>query len=74
MNRFASKAFDPDTLVIIEAAFEDACTKLKQIRQDKVSRDALAQRILEFAGAGERDPARLSARAVAAIIRTEPQA
>ena len=56
--------FDPETIVILRAALEEAWASLSKSRQGTVLKIDLAQRILTAASAGERDHDRLVARAL----------
>jgi hypothetical protein len=55
--------FDPTTLAMLRNVLDDAWSRLPAGQTD-VTRSLLAQRILRAAKAGERDPARLRARAI----------
>jgi hypothetical protein len=57
--------FDSPTLAMLRNVLDDAWSRLPA-GQAEVPRSLLAQRILRAAKEGERDPARLCARAVAA--------
>jgi hypothetical protein len=57
-----SAFFDPPTLAMLRNVLDDAWSRLPA-GQTEVTRSLLAQRILNAARAGERDPARLRARA-----------
>ena len=59
MTVFAGKAFDPETLKILEAAFDEAWAFVLKSGAQAVSRETLAQCVLEAAEEGERDPQRL---------------
>jgi hypothetical protein len=59
-----SAFFDPPTLAMLRNVLDDAWSRLPA-GQTQVTRSLLAQRILRAAKAGERDPARLRARAIA---------
>ena len=52
-------AFDPETIAILRAAFDDACASLPSEQHTQSKRSTLAQRILKLASEGERDPERL---------------
>jgi hypothetical protein len=72
-----SGSFDPNTLAILEAAFDEAWLTLKCNGNDKVWANELARCILRLATEGERDPARLHDNALAALapakVWREPQ-
>jgi hypothetical protein len=52
-------SFDPPTLVVLEAAFDEAWLTLKSIGNTTVKPDELAHSVLRLATEGERDPVRL---------------
>jgi hypothetical protein len=65
--------FDPETLAILEIAFNEAWEVLLASGgnfDQRVTRDALAELIISFAAEGERDPKRLKALALADLPRT----
>jgi hypothetical protein len=64
MGHQPSGCFDPETIVILKAALEEAWASLSKSRQGTVHKIDLAQRILNAASAGERDQERLVARAL----------
>ena len=49
-------SFDPPTLVVLEAAFDEAWLTLKSIGNQTVKPDELARAVLRLAMEGERDP------------------
>jgi hypothetical protein len=57
-------AFDPETIKVLSAAFEEACLALPSGQQTAAMRSALAERILRKAAEGERDPINLRAYAL----------
>lgn len=59
MRGFHTNAFDPQTLVILETAFDEAWLTLKAIGNSSVKPDELARSMLRLAMEGERDPLRL---------------
>ena len=59
MRGFHSGSFDPQTLVILETAFDEAWLTLKAIGNNTVRPDELARSLLRLAMEGERDPVRL---------------
>jgi hypothetical protein len=67
MRGLGSGSFDPNTLAIIETAFDEAWLTLKCDGNHKVRADELARCILRLAMEGERDVARLHERALSAI-------
>jgi len=56
---FHSSSFDPQTLVLIEKAFDEAWLTLKSVGNKTVKPDELARSMLRLAMEGERDPVRL---------------
>ena len=67
MRGLGSGSFDPKTLVILEAAFDEAWLTLKCNGNDNVRANELARCILRLASEGERDPVRLHDHALAAL-------
>jgi hypothetical protein len=59
MRGFRNNAFDPLTLVLLEAAFDEAWLTLKAIGNTTIKPDELARCVLRLAAEGERDPVRL---------------
>jgi hypothetical protein len=59
MRGFHNSSFDPQTLVVLEAAFDEAWLTLKAIGNKTVRPDELARCVLRLAMEGERDPVRL---------------
>ena len=59
MRGFYNNAFDPQTLVLLEAAFDEAWWTLKSVGNRTVKPDELARAVLRLAMEGERDPIRL---------------
>jgi hypothetical protein len=65
--------FDPETLAILEIAFNEAWEVLLASGgnfDQKATKDALAEVIISFAAEGETDPKRLKALALADLPRT----
>ncbi len=60
MRGFHNSAFDPQTLVLLETAFDEAWWALKSVGNRTVKPDELARAVLRLAMEGERDPVRLS--------------
>ena len=56
---FHNSSFDPQTLVLIEKAFDEAWLTLKSVGNKTVKPDELARSVLRVAMEGERDPVRL---------------
>jgi hypothetical protein len=59
MRGFHSSSFDPQTLIILETAFDEAWLTLKAVGNSTVRPDELARSMLRLAMEGERDPVRL---------------
>ena len=59
MRGFHTSSFDPQTLIILEAAFDEAWLTLKAVGNSTVRPDELARSVLRLATEGERDPVRL---------------
>src|SRR5205085_10387067 len=57
-------SFDPETLVILETAFDEAWITLKSSGSSNIRPNELARRIRHHAMEGERDPVRLHDRAL----------
>ena len=60
--------FDPQTLVIIETAFDEAWLTLKAVGNSTVRPDELARSVLRLAMEGERDPVRLHDGALQGLV------
>jgi hypothetical protein len=59
MRGFHGASFDPQTLVVLETAFDEAWLTLKAVGNWTVRPDELARSVLRLAMEGERDPVRL---------------
>jgi hypothetical protein len=59
MRSFHNSSFDPQTLVVLEAAFDEAWLTLKSIGNSTVKPGELARSVLRLAMEGERNPVRL---------------
>jgi hypothetical protein len=59
MSEFGNVDFDPETLAILEGVFDEAWVSIQAQRNGNITRAALAERILNLAVKGERNPARL---------------
>jgi len=59
MREVYSSSFDPQTLVLLEAAFDEAWLTLKVIGNTTVRPDELARSVFHLAMEGEREPMRL---------------
>jgi hypothetical protein len=68
MRTFYTNAFDPQTLVVLEAAFDEAWLTLKAIGNTSIKPDELARSMLRLAMEGERDPVRLHDGALKGLV------
>jgi hypothetical protein len=68
MRGFQSSSFDPQTLVVLETAFDEAWLTLKAIGNTTVRPDELARSVLRLAMDGERDPVRLHDDALKGLV------
>jgi len=68
VRTFHHTAFDPQTLIVLEAAFDEAWLTLKSIGNTTVRPDELARCVLRLAMEGERDPVRLHDGALKGLI------
>ena len=68
MSGFHTNTFDPQTLVVIEAAFDEAWLTLKAIGNSSIKPDELARSVLRLAMEGERDPVRLHDGAIEGLV------
>ena len=68
MRGFHSSSFDPQTLVVLEAAFDEAWLTLKAVGNSTVRPDELARSLLRLAMEGERDPVRLHDGALKGLV------
>ena len=64
-------SFDPDEIAILASAYENALRELRLINREDPATLTVAQRIVDLAKQGERNPARLRDAAVKAL-RLEP--
>ena len=70
MRGIGGGSFDPETLVILETAFDEAWIRLKSNGSSNIRPNELARRICHLAMEGERDPVRLHDRALGELIPT----
>lgn len=70
MRGFHNSTFDPQTLVVIEAAFDEAWLTLKAFGNSSIKPDELARAMLRLAMEGERDPVRLHDGALRGLLPT----
>jgi hypothetical protein len=68
MLGIGSGSFDPETLVVLETAFDEAWITLKSNGSANIRPNELARRICHLAMEGERDPVRLHDRALGELI------
>ena len=59
MRSFHNSSFDPQTLLLLETAFDEAWLRLKSVGKKTVKPDELARSVLRVAMEGERDPVQL---------------
>ena len=60
-------SYDPETVQILCAAYDRAKRELHDEGQPEIVREIIAQRILDLAAKGERDPDRLCAGALGSL-------
>jgi hypothetical protein len=68
LRGFHSNTFDPQTLVVLETAFDEAWLTLKAIGNSSIKPDELARSMLRLAMEGERDPVRLHDEAIERLV------
>ncbi len=68
MRGFRTYAFDPQTLIVLETAFDEAWLTLKSVGNTSIKPDELARAMLRLATEGERDPVRLHDGALTGLI------
>ena len=68
MRSFHNSSFDPQTLLLLETAFDEAWLTLKSVGNKTVKPDELARYVLRMAMEGERDPVRLHDRALDGLL------
>jgi hypothetical protein len=68
LRGFHSNTFDPQTLVVLETAFDEAWLTLKAIGNSSIKPDELARSMLRLAMEGERDPVRLHDGAIEGLV------
>jgi hypothetical protein len=66
---FRSQAFEPETISSMTRAHAEACRALGLDDRDHGEAGAVAQKVIEFAQRGERDPTRLRESVLAALRR-----
>jgi hypothetical protein len=65
-------AFEPDDTRVLIAAFEATVRELRLIGQKEFVRQIVAEKLVELALRGERDPVRLRERTILALIGADP--
>ena len=68
MRGFHNNFFDPQSLVLLEAAFDEAWLTLKSMGNKTVKPDELARSVVRLAMEGERDPIRLHDGALEGLV------
>lgn len=68
MRGFHTHSFDPQTLIVLETAFDEAWLTLKSIGNTSIKPDELARAMLRLATEGERDPVQLHDGALKGLI------
>jgi hypothetical protein len=68
MRGFGNGAFDPQRIVLLETAFDEAWLTLKSIGNKTVKPDELARAVLRLAMEGERNPVRLHDEALNGLV------
>jgi hypothetical protein len=68
MRGFHNGSFDPQTLVLLETAFDEAWLTLKSFGNRSVKPDELARAVLRLAMEGERNPIRLHDEALERLL------
>jgi hypothetical protein len=58
--QISDRSFDAETTALIGQAFDKTCRELHDKGQPASVKEIIAQRIIEIAGRGERDPDRIS--------------
>jgi hypothetical protein len=62
-----NSAFDPDTVKLLGAAFEEVCRTLGLAERNDSLRDAVARKVIEIAQTGVRDLGQLREQTLAAL-------
>jgi hypothetical protein len=68
MRGFHISSFNPQTLAVLETAFDEAWLTLKAVGNTSIKPDELARSMLRLAMEGERDPVRLHDGALNGLI------
>ena len=61
-------SFDPETVAILDEAFERAWRDLDHLTENPATRQCLATRLFELLKEGERNPSRLATKAVLELV------
>ena len=56
---FRNKPFEPEAIALMTRAHADSCRTLGVSENDEPEANTVAQKVIEFAQRGERDPVRL---------------
>ena len=64
---FQNTVFNPETTRAMAEAFDRVCQSLRDASQPDIFKEVIAQQIIHVAQSGERDPDRLSERALLAL-------
>jgi hypothetical protein len=67
MTQTQEKVYQPETIVVMRQALDEAWAALSSDERQRTSKTELALRILELATRGERDPRRLRALAIGGV-------
>jgi len=67
-------AFDHEATAAMAEAYDRACRSIDDWGQPDIIKETIAQRIIEIAGNGERDPGRLCERALSSLGYSESPA
>jgi hypothetical protein len=68
LRGFHNNTFDPQTLIVLETAFDEAWLTLKSIGNSSIKPDELARAMLRLAMEGERDPVCLHDGAIKGLL------
>jgi hypothetical protein len=68
MRGFSNGSFNPETLGVLETAFDEAWLTLKSFGNRTVRPDELARAVFRLAMEGERDPIRLHDEALERLL------
>jgi hypothetical protein len=74
MKATDGRAFDPEFIEMLQGVLDEAWRSLRPAEQTQSRKTLLAERILKLAATGERDPARLRARALFSVAPRELKA